>query len=202
MSDHVFEAETLKRLRETPLGNHKTLLAVDFKIQEVFDIDDATKVVTTEKGISRIGKTISDYNAIDTGMFLATPNLFSALDEAQKNGNCSLSDGIQILASKGEMEFFDIGAAFWQDIDPLPALRHAEKKLLAACRKPTDGIVSRNLNRFISLWVSRQIVKTNLSANHVTGFTLLIALLADLNLSPALLTWVDEVKKKRGDSGN
>lgn len=178
MSDHIFEAETLRRLRETPLGNHKTLLAVDFKVGKVFDIDDATKVKTTAKGIGQIGKSVADFNAIDTGMFLATPHLFSALDEARKNGDCSLSDGIQILATRGEIGFFDIDDAFWQDVDTLPALRHAEKILFASCRKPTDGVVSRNLNRRISLWVTRQLVKTNLSATHVTGFTLLIGILS------------------------
>ncbi len=178
MSDHIFDPKTLENLKQVPLGGQKAILAVDRKINDIFDMDDATKVVVEGQHISRIGKQLTDYNAIDTGMFLCSPGLFDVLEEAKKDGNCSLSDGIQLLAARNQMGAYDIGDGFWQDVDTPEALRFAEKQLFQACRKPTDGIISRNLNRPISLFMSRFFVKTPLSANHVTGITTLVGILS------------------------
>lgn len=180
MSDHVFDFNTLAALRQLPLQSQKAVLAVDYKLSSVFDMDDATKVVVRNNQIEKIGKTISDYNAVDTGMFLVSPALFDALEEVKNEKGCSLSDGIQLLANRGEMGTFDIGAAYWQDVDTKPSLKHAEKILLEACRKPTDGIISRNFNRYISLFMTRFFIKTPLTANHVTGITSLVGILSAL----------------------
>jgi len=46
--------------------------------------------------------------------------------------------------------------------------REAEKKLFHALRKPQDGWTSRYLNRYISLFISRFLVKTPLRPNQVS----------------------------------
>ncbi len=50
--------------------------------------------------------------------------------------------------------------------------------LFEACRKPVDGIVSRNLNRHVSLFISRRIVGLPLTPNQISVITLAIGLLA------------------------
>ena len=65
------------------------------------------------------------YNALDTGMFHCTPALFQALESAMFNWNCSLSDGLRLLASSGKFKGFDIGGAHWQDCDTPEALDYA-----------------------------------------------------------------------------
>jgi phosphatidylglycerophosphate synthase len=47
----------------------------------------------------------------------------------------------------------------------------AEDDLWNSCRKPVDGIVSRHLNRHISLFISRRIAHTRVMPNHVTAVT-------------------------------
>ncbi len=178
MSDHLFDWNTLASLRQTPLGQNKALLAIDRQIDKIFDWDDATKVVVEENQIRKIGKNLEYYNAVDTGMFLASPELFSVLKEATCDGNVSLSDGIQLLAKKGEMGTFDIGDAFWQDVDTKKSLIHAEKYLLNNCRKITDGAISRHFNRHISLGITRWLIKTPLTANQMTGITTFIGILS------------------------
>ncbi|MDO8519174.1 MAG: NTP transferase domain-containing protein [Deltaproteobacteria bacterium] len=178
MSDHIFRPETLEKLRQVTFTNRKAWLGVDFKTQEIFDADDATKVWASRGEIHAIGKELKKFNGIDTGLFAATPDLFDALEESQKEGDCSLSDGIRFLAQKGEMGAVDIGNAFWADVDTPEALAHAETALLQACRKSTDGFIARNFNRRISLWITRRLLKTGISANHMTGFTSLIGILS------------------------
>jgi len=178
MSDHIFDFNTLAALRQVPMGVQKAVLAVDYKLKSVFDMDDATKVIVQNNRIQKIGKTIDNYNAVDTGMFLVTPALFDALEEVKNERGCSLSDGIQLLANRGEMGAFDIGGAYWQDVDTKPSLLHAEKILLEACRKSTDGMISRHLNRHVSLFMTRFLIKTPLTANQMTGVTTLVGILS------------------------
>lgn len=176
MSDHIFEAQTLKAFCDSGLNGLKARLAIDKKLGTIFDMDDATKVLVDGDRIVQISKSLTDYNAVDTGMFLASPDLFTALEAAKKDGNCSLSDGIQALCAQNQMGTFDIGGAFWQDVDTAPTLRYAEKYLLNSCRKPTDGFISRNFNRHISLFLTRYLLKTPLSANHLTAIVSVIGI--------------------------
>ena len=127
MADHIFEPETATALLRQPIEPGEVILAVDRKLNRIFDMDDATKVLCNNTGrIVSIGKQISTYNAVDTGIFLCTPELFSVLDRATVNGDCSLSDGMRLLAEDGKFRAFDIGDAIWQDVDTPEALAHAE----------------------------------------------------------------------------
>ena len=126
MADHIFEPRTARALLEEPLRNGEVILAVDPKIDLVFDLDDATKVRREGDRIVDIGKTIPEYDAFDTGMFLCSPALFDTLESAKMEGNCSLSDGMRILGRGGKLRAFDIGQAAWQDVDTPQALAYAE----------------------------------------------------------------------------
>lgn len=57
------------------------------------------------------------------------------------------------------------------------AWREAERRLLATCRKSTDGWVSRYLNRPVSLALSRHLASWGVRPNAMTAVTLVVALL-------------------------
>jgi len=126
MSDHIFEPKTAKALLRQPLADDEVILAVDSKIDRVFDLDDATKVQRRGNYIVGIGKDLSSYDALDTGMFLCSPALFNRLESAKKNGDCSLSDGMRKLTQDWKLRAFDIGDGHWQDVDSPQALAYAE----------------------------------------------------------------------------
>jgi len=126
MADHIFEPETAADFIRQPLQSDETILAVDHKLDRVFDMDDATKVLRKGQQIIAIGKRLPVYNAVDTGMFLCSPSVFSALDHATVDGDCSLSDGMRLMAQAGKFRGFDIGDGWWQDVDTPEALAHAE----------------------------------------------------------------------------
>ena len=126
MADHVFEPETAASLLQQPLQCDQAILAVDRKLDRIFDMEDATKILQKGPHILAIGKHLPVYNAVDTGMFLCSPAVFSALDAAMVNGDCSLSDGMRLLAQAGRLRGFDIGEASWQDVDTPEAFAHAE----------------------------------------------------------------------------
>jgi 1L-myo-inositol 1-phosphate cytidylyltransferase len=126
MADHIFEAKTAKALLQQPLAADEVILAVDHKLDCVFDLEDATKVRRRGSLILEIGKDLARYDALDTGMFLCSPELFNRLEAAKKNGDCSLSDGMRQLAREHKLRAFDIGEGQWHDVDSPEALAHAE----------------------------------------------------------------------------
>jgi len=58
------------------------------------------------------------------------------------------------------------------------AARAATNALFDACRKPVDGIVSRNLNRHVSLLFSRRLVGVPITPNQISIFVILIGIAA------------------------
>lgn len=140
MSDHLFDARILSRLLAEPLGGDEVILAVDSRIRNhpTADLDDVTKVRVEAGAIRDIGKTIADYNAFDTGVFLCTPAIFAALEESFRSGDFSLSGGMRQLAARGKARACDIGAALWIDVDDVPAYLLAER-LFGSGRETRPG---------------------------------------------------------------
>ena len=79
--------------------------------------------------ITAIGKDLTAYDALDTGMFVCAPSLFAAIDAARAAGDTTLSGGIRRLAARRLMRAVDIGDADWYDIDTMDDLQHAESLL-------------------------------------------------------------------------
>lgn len=128
MSDHILDDKIMLLIKNHPPPDKGATLCVDFKIDTLFDLDDATKVFVNGNMIKKIGKNLKTYNCIDTGVFICTDGLMNSLEKIYgEKGDVSLSDGIQTLADSGKMEALDIGDAFWQDVDTPEMLVHAEK---------------------------------------------------------------------------
>ncbi len=59
-------------------------------------------------------------------------------------------------------------------IDTPKSLQEAEEKILQSCRKSSDGFISRHVNRRISLFCTRYLMNTFVSANVMTLITSII----------------------------
>ena len=127
MGDHLFEPAILETLLAES-DRDQVNLAIDRKITSIFDLDDATKVATEGDRIIAIGKDLQDYDAIDTGVFLCSDAIFDYLRRAQRDGDCSLSDGIRLMAAERKVGAIDIGDAWWQDVDTPEMLARAEEE--------------------------------------------------------------------------
>ena len=134
MADHIFEDGILDRLAKQGTKSRGVTLAIDRRLDNpLIDAEDATWVKTDADGrIEAIGKTIPDYDAVDCGAFLATPELAAAIQAAITEGKSgSLSDGMQRLADAGRAATMDIGDAWWIDVDDPRAHAIAEEALQA-----------------------------------------------------------------------
>lgn len=131
MGDHLFDPAILPLVIESGEPNSLNL-AIDKKLETIFDIDDAMKVQTSGDRVVTLGKNLEIYDAIDTGIFLCPAELFDYLQYAQsrsRGGDCSLADGVRLMASEAKVRAIDIGASWWQDVDTPDMLAHAEENL-------------------------------------------------------------------------
>jgi 1L-myo-inositol 1-phosphate cytidylyltransferase len=132
MADHIFAGGILDKLAKVGTKSRGVTLAIDRRTDSpLIDPDDATWVKTDADGrIEAIGKSIADYDAVDCGAFLATPELAAAIKAAiaeSKEG--SLSDGMQRIADAGRAATMDIGDAWWLDVDDPRAHTLAEAEV-------------------------------------------------------------------------
>ena len=129
MGDHVFEPPVLQRMLRAPLAAGESLLAVDARPATPEQADEATKVRRQGSRIVAIGKDLTEYDALDTGVFVFSPVLFEALEQARAAGDTTLSGGVRQLAARGLMRAMEIGDANWCDIDTVSDLAAAESAL-------------------------------------------------------------------------
>ena len=129
MGDHLFEARVLTRLLLVEAPEGASLLAVDSRTHEPEVAAEATKVRLAGDRIVAIGKDLAEYDALDTGLFVCSPDLFAALDASRAGGDTTLTGGIRRLAARGRMRAVDIGDATWHDIDTMADLETAESLL-------------------------------------------------------------------------
>ena len=128
MGDHLFDPAILPLLLER--GDPDCLtLGIDRKLETIFDMDDAMKVQTRGDDVVTLGKNLETYDAIDTGIFLGPAALFDYLRDAQQDADCSLADGVRLMAVDRKVRSIDIGSAWWQDVDTPAMLAHAERNL-------------------------------------------------------------------------
>lgn len=127
MSDHLFEAESLQMVIDSPPPDRGGVLAVDSKLDRIFDLDDATKVQSWNGKLARLGKDLREFDAVDTGMFALTPAVFGAMRQSIKSGDESLSGGIGELARRHLIATRDIGPRRWIDVDTPEAAAEAER---------------------------------------------------------------------------
>ena len=179
MSDHLFDDSILRKLQQIDPEEKYCILCVDRKLNsDHFDIDDVTRVLVENEKVKSINKGLDRFNAIDTGIFLYSPVIFEALEDSISQGQYSLSAANQILSNRGKLKTLDIGDHFWIDVDNTEDLHKAKKILIKQLIKPTDGPISRRLNRKLSVWISSKLSQFNIIPNHLTLISFFLAVLA------------------------
>jgi choline kinase len=131
MSDHLFDGAVVDRLLDSSEPGFLNV-AVDRKLDSIFDLEDAMKVQTCKDRITNIGKNLRHYDAIDTGLFVCPVEIFGYLERAKSEScrnDCSLADGIRLMAADDKVRAIDVGNAWWQDVDTPEMLKYAEKQL-------------------------------------------------------------------------
>ena len=179
MIDHLFDPAIARALAGDPPAPGEMRLAVDRDKDSIFDLDDVTRVKIDDGRIQKIEKTLDDWDAGDTGVMLCTSGLFEGLERAAARNEHGLSDGLRELAGEGRARTVDVTGMSWLDVDTPEALREAERLLMRdQGRKTRDGPVSRHLNRPVSRWLSRYLVRTTVTPNQISMISWMMSCVA------------------------
>ncbi len=179
MIDHLFDPGIARALADEPPAPGEMRLAVDHDKDGIFDLDDVTRVKIDDGRIQEIEKMLDDWDAGDTGVMLCTSGLFEGLERAAASNEHGLSDGLRELAGEGRARTVDVTGMPWLDVDTPDALREAERRLIRdQGRKTRDGPVSRHLNRPVSRWLSRYLVRTSVTPNQISLISWMLSCVA------------------------
>ena len=175
MADHYF-SNSFFEIRKFPI----TTAIVSKKCH---NSQEATKIKVSGKYVINIGKNLKDYDFFDTGMFYCTPEIFKYAEEMlRKNKEIKLSEIMQNLAYDKKLGYYEIDD-LWIDIDTKEDLKIAERELRRMMIKEEDGYISRYVNRRISLFITKSIVKFSyVTPNFLTGISFLLGIVSSLFL--------------------
>lgn len=129
MSDHLISLTLLEKALRS-VGSVCTL-CVDY-LPHPFVVEEATKVwVRGKDRILKIGKALEKWNAIDTGVFILTREIFKAIEGVLgEKGDCEISEAVTWLIEKGKgVKACDVTGAFWFDVDTPANVEQAERLL-------------------------------------------------------------------------
>ena len=129
-------------------------LCVDGRASHPSQIGDATRVLADDGIILEIGKQLRTWNAVDTGVFNMTPDVFPVIEGLmlRQQLDVGISDIVTYMAANGQpFMACDVSGMFWADVDTAEDYESVNTLLTgAAWTDVYDGIVSRHLNRRLS----------------------------------------------------
>jgi len=194
MSDHIFTRDLLKTVlnkidsvREAflvCLDREPSLASAEEGLKLKLDDTDQGKVV-------EVGKSLTPIYGIDTGIIFCNKSARKYIRKAlkQKGPNAKIKDALNLAAADGQVSFVDVTGFLWKDVDTLQDLEKAReiywRILKEELVRPTDGVISRYLNRPISSTFSLMLYRKRIfiSPNIISTLSFIIALFGSIFLA-------------------
>lgn len=131
MSDHLIDPTLFERLPDWAAECERRgvggSLAIDYDLDAIYDMPDANKLRRVDGHLDAIGKELDDFDCVDVGLFWCGEGFVRALEaERELRGDCNTSDAMRRLDGADAALFWDVGDAWWQDVDTPGAREHAE----------------------------------------------------------------------------
>jgi choline kinase len=119
MGDHPIAPEIVGSLL---LDEYEgSMLCVDTQASAFSQMSDATKVVVDDDGwIETIGKDLSVWNAVDTGVFKMTSDVFTTMESLMDRlgQQVTITDVVRAMGNGGlPFRACDVGGMLWADVD-------------------------------------------------------------------------------------
>ena len=119
MGDHPISPRIVESLLSE--SGDGSILCVDQEASHASQTNDATRVLLSPAGdIATIGKDLTTWDAIDTGVFRMTGDFFPAVEHLMETaGNAvNISDVVRYMGNEGSpFSVCDVSGMFWADVD-------------------------------------------------------------------------------------
>lgn len=130
MADHVFDPGLVARMVAQAPERDGVVALVEQDSCAVYDVQAAVKLGLAGGRVTSAGRSLPAWDAVDAGLFVATPALFDALAEVVVPGReVDLTEALDRLARRGRVRAVPTAGLAWDDVDTPPALVHAEARL-------------------------------------------------------------------------
>ncbi len=177
MGDHVYEADDVRRLLQTPAGN---VAAVDRSGQPAIALNGSSRPnrvrLHDDGSVAGLGPDLEEYDAVDAGLVVVDVQDVLLVNYRARESWLELRQ--QLLAHGCEMQSREV-QGLWADVDTPETVRALERSMWRRYGpKPTDGIIARVLNRRISGPLTRFLLRTRLTPDAATALAFAVTLLA------------------------
>jgi phosphatidylglycerophosphate synthase len=111
------------------------------------------------------------------GLALLSADALERLPDAlrARGASAAFPDGV---VPSSRLAAFDPGPNFCETVSSKEAARRAGRYLIGTARKPTDGFFSKNFNRYISTFLTRQLLKLEVTPMQISVVVLAVGLLS------------------------
>ncbi len=179
LGDTIFETDTIKRAMGTT-GD----LVVGVRNERIDESVGA--LIDSDNRISSIGmlKEMNDWNRVVTGLAVCEPVFLDIIKECVEKGNYDRPSAMQLMVEKGcNVKAFDMTKDAWWETDDHKDLKRCKVEIFKDAWKKRFtsndiNIFKRLFNLPISLPLTKLVAMTNIKPNHLTIFSLCLALLA------------------------
>lgn len=178
--DLVFAPAVLEKAAQADPGKDRDLLVIHDL--EAGEPEGRLTIKTADDGrtITAFSGDAGGRAASYAGAGLCSGETLARLAEAfTKRGSVRLdADVLAETFDPARTAAFDAGPDFCETVTSKASAKRAERYLLGTARKPTDGFFSRNFNRYISTFLTRLLLKINVSPMEISVVVLFVGLLS------------------------
>ena len=175
MGDHLFDPEGLRGFFKV----RGDFVGVFDSAPRFADVSEATKAISHRGHITALGKELTKFKYVDTGMFICSQRIFPFIEECLADGVGTFNEVKRRWITQHILHIFDCRGAFWMDMDTPEDLEKAKEQIQRKLKRPRDGLVARLLNRQLSMPLSRWLVKnTQITPNQISVGTFALTLVS------------------------
>ncbi|MEM2083143.1 MAG: sugar phosphate nucleotidyltransferase [Nitrososphaerota archaeon] len=190
MSDHIFEVKMLRKLIERKKRGKLITICID-KNPPWYTIQEGLKIRLDESKVIDLGKDVPPHHGTDTGLFIFSKEIQPFIQEVinEYGPNAEIITLLKRAKDLDLIGYVDVTGCTWIDIDTPQDLEKAKELYWKILRKnlikPTDGPISKYINRPISTRVSLYLYKkgVKISPNSVTILIFLLGLISTFILA-------------------
>lgn len=185
MSDHIFERALLEAVLDRAKAAEEAFVVCLDMEPAVAEAEEGLKLRIEGGKIVEAGKSLTPIYGIDTGLIYCNASALKYIEKALEEGGpgASIRDALNLAAAEGEVGYVDVTGLLWKDVDTSEDLEKARelywKILKRELIRPSDGWISRYLNRSISSSISIALYKRRIyvNPNLISLFSFLVSLI-------------------------
>jgi CDP-L-myo-inositol myo-inositolphosphotransferase len=178
--DLIFAPAVLEKAAQADPGEDRDLLVVNSL--EAGESGERPMIKTADDGrtVEAFGEGAGGRAASYAGVGLCSGETLGRLTGAfTKRGSVRLdTDVLAETFDPARTVAFDAGPDFCETVTSKASAKRAERYLIGTARKPTDGYFSRNFNRYVSTFLTRHLLKFNVSPAEISVVVLFVGLLS------------------------